>query len=79
MCTRNINEEISRVINRETSARTGQTGSKTRMLLEESVTTETVSLGAIARRLVGKHTPSNTRRSLDKIISSLQGQNQQHL
>lgn len=44
MCTRNLNEEISRVINRETSARTGQTSSKTRMLMEESFTTEIVSL-----------------------------------
>lgn len=29
MSTRNLNEEISRAINRETSARTGQMGSKT--------------------------------------------------
>lgn len=76
MCTRNLNEEISSVINRETSAHTGQTGSKTHMLMEESVTTQIVSSGAIT---MGKHTPSNTRSSMDNIISSLQGQNQQHL
>lgn len=76
MCTRNLNEEISSVINRETSAHTDQTGSKRHILMEESVTTQIVSSGAITVR---KHTPSNTRSSMDNVISSLQGQNQQHL
>lgn len=54
MCRRNLNEEISRVINRETSARTGQTGSKTHMLMEESVT---LFRSHHCEFLVRKHTP----------------------
>lgn len=60
MCTRNLNEEISRVINRETSAHAGQTGSKKHMLMEESVTTQIVSSGAITMGLMGKHTLKHT-------------------
>lgn len=57
MCTRSLNEEISSVINRETSARTGQTGSKKHMLMEVSVTTQIVSSGAIT---IGKHNLKHT-------------------